>query len=415
MQEYDLLIKIKDLLEDSRQRDMDNGDLFNIFELLDVNTKEVKMCRVIAELINPCGTYPKSKVLFKAFTNMVLQLDLDEEEVNEAKVYTEYKTDTNRRIDIVIETPKRFIPIEAKIYAGDQNAQCGDYYRYSLQKNKKFPSNVYYLTLDGSYPSDESCIGLTSFMDGYKEVTPISFKKSILEWLGHCLGFDEIKEDIVSYVVLKQLNEALERLCDTMHGRSNSEISKLIKSDKEMMKTAFSLADVVLNERNQLIIKMFEEFTKRIVDKDFVLELLENKFDYRSKNYDKVERYYHVKTSTNPGISYKTNKRINGKDIWFRIELGHYLYCGLVNTENDDWVQCDLSEKEIKENTGNDARIDGWWLFWEYLPIDDDSMDSTPNFKQSNDLYYELFDEDGFDTFISKCMSKIVEVLKKFS
>ncbi len=415
MQEIDLLRKVKTLLEENRQRDIENGEVFNIFELLDINTKEVKMCKVIAELINPRGTYPNAKILFETFLKMVLQLELGEDEYSSAKVYTEYKTDTNRRIDIVVETAKRFVPIEAKIYAGDQNAQCGDYYRYSIKKEKAIPSNVYYLTLDGGWPSEDSCIGLTSYEDGYKEVTPISFEKSILEWIGYCLEIEEIKNDAVSFVVLKQLEGALERLCNAVDNKANAEISEFIKSDKELMQAAFSLADIVLKERSQLIIKMFDEFIKQIDAKAFNLELLDNKFDYRTKNYDKVERYYHVKTTTNPGISYKTSKKINGKDIWFRIELGLYLYCGFVTSKDGDWVQCDLTEKEIKELIGFDARIDGWWLFWEYLPIDDDSEDSTPNFKQANTLYYDLFDEDDFDKFIISCMGKINGLLKNMA
>lgn len=412
MKEFYLLKKAKSMLDENRKRDVENGKLFNIFELLNINTKEVKMCKVIAELINPCGTYQNSKILFEMFAKMVLRIELEPAEYDSAKVYTEYKTDTNRRIDIVVETSMRFIPIEAKIYAGDQSAQCGDYYRYSLKKGKAIPSNVYYLTLNGSWPSDESCIGLTAYEDGYKEITPISFEKSILEWIGYCLEIEDIKNDAVSFVVLKQLKEALERLCNTMDNKSNAEISEFLKSDKEMMRAAFSLTDIVLRERNQLIVRMFDELVKRIDAESFNVELLDNKFDYRSKNYDKVERYYHVKTSTNPGLSYKTAKRINSKDIWFRIELGQYLYCGLVTSKGGDWVQCDLTEKEIQELVGFDARIDGWWLFWEWLPVDDDSEDSTPNFKQANELYFELFDEEGFEKFIQNCMVRINEVLK---
>lgn len=414
MIENQLLNKVKEILAEDRQQGIESGTLFNIFELLDVNTKEVKMCKVIAELINPRGTYPNSKILLKTFAGMVLQVDLEENEFDNVRVHTEYKTDTNRRIDIVIETPKRFIPIEVKIYAGDQNTQCGDYYWYSSKKEKPIPSNVYYLTLDGSLPSDESCRGLTLYEHGYKEVTLISFKKSILEWLCYCLEIDDVTKDAVSYVVLKQLKDALERLCNDMSDKSNSEISKLIKSDKEMMKAAFSLTDVVLEERIRLIIRMFEEFTGRILTGKSNAELLDNKFDYRFKDYDRVKRYYHVKASTNPGISFKIGKVINGRDIWFRIELGHHLYCGLVNSKDGDWIQCDLTEKEIKELTGIDARIDGWWLFWEYLPFDD-SNGTIPDFKQSNELYFDLFDEKGFEEFISSCMTKIYSILEKLS
>jgi hypothetical protein len=59
-----------------------------------------------------------------------------------------------RPIDIVIEGGGRFIPIEAKIYAIDQNGQCYDYCAYARTKDKA--AKIVYLTLFGDAPSKDS-------------------------------------------------------------------------------------------------------------------------------------------------------------------------------------------------------------------------------------------------------------------
>lgn len=46
-------------------------------------------------------------------------------------VIKEYVIDNDHRIDIVIQNVRFFIPIEVKIYAGEQEGQCYDYYEYA--------------------------------------------------------------------------------------------------------------------------------------------------------------------------------------------------------------------------------------------------------------------------------------------
>ena len=55
------------------------------------------------------------------------------DELATARVYREYMIDENRRIDLVIETNRKFIPIEVKIFATDQPEQCFDYYQEAKQ------------------------------------------------------------------------------------------------------------------------------------------------------------------------------------------------------------------------------------------------------------------------------------------
>jgi hypothetical protein len=60
-------------------------------------------------------------------------MDFSKADIQSAQVHREYFAD-RRLIDIVIEIGNRFIPIEVKIYAGDQWGQCYDYWRFAQKK-----------------------------------------------------------------------------------------------------------------------------------------------------------------------------------------------------------------------------------------------------------------------------------------
>ena len=58
---------------------------------------------------------------------------------------------------------------------------------------------------------------------------------------------------------------------------------------------------------------------------------------------------------------------------------------------------------------GNNIR--GWWIYWEYLPEGSESL--SPNFKDFNEAYFDLFDENKFEQFIDLCEESILKVLQK--
>ena len=63
-------------------------------------------------------------------------------------VTKEFVIDNERRIDIVIQNSRFFIPIEVKIYAGEQEGQCYDYFQYVRN------ARLVYLTRFGDAPSE---------------------------------------------------------------------------------------------------------------------------------------------------------------------------------------------------------------------------------------------------------------------
>ena len=120
---------------------------YNVFHILGISAKEVIMCRFLADLLNPEGQHGCGISFLKSFMHDVLnEYSMSDILLARTEVATEYVLDHERRIDIVIQNSRFFIPIEVKIYAGEQEGQCYDYYQYA--KN----SRLVYLTRFGNAP-----------------------------------------------------------------------------------------------------------------------------------------------------------------------------------------------------------------------------------------------------------------------
>jgi len=139
------------------------GDPYNIFQVLGVADKEVFLCRMLADLINPEGLHGMGDKYLRSFADQVLQLgDIGEDFFRGAVVKKEYciplssSGRVNRRIDIVVESRGFFIPIEIKTGSADREAQCYDTYMYAKEQMGSEEAIVYYLSPDGSPPSGGS-------------------------------------------------------------------------------------------------------------------------------------------------------------------------------------------------------------------------------------------------------------------
>ena len=96
-------------------------DGYNIFRVLDVADKEVMVCRMLADIVDPAGGHGQGDRFLRTFVEKVLGLSAGEEFFHEAEVIREYRIPEsfsgrrNRRIDLVIRSKDWFIPIEVKI------------------------------------------------------------------------------------------------------------------------------------------------------------------------------------------------------------------------------------------------------------------------------------------------------------
>ena len=178
------------------------GVNFNIFEILNVQTSEVRLhSNLMAELLNPKGSHGQGDLYLQLF---VKQLDIYEFGTSSSNLQVEaYMGPINNeytlggRIDIAITDSRRNqIFIENKIYANDQKNQL---LRYFNNNNNAF---ILYLTLDGGEPSEESTGGNLE-KGSYK---CISYSNDIIEWLLSCkkesASLPIIRETITQYIHL---------------------------------------------------------------------------------------------------------------------------------------------------------------------------------------------------------------------
>jgi len=186
------------------------GAAYNIFKVAKIYKDERKMCRVLADLLNPKGIHYRKDLYLKLFIKMVEKKGIEIDvalDLSKAEVIREYPTNKGKRIDIVIKIGKVFIPIEAKINAKDSERQLADYAAFSREKN---PDDhfipVLFLTHDGHPPLKKVELN---------EYICISFKNDILSWLEKCL-LEESDERAPVKEMLKQYIKAIKSFCGIM-------------------------------------------------------------------------------------------------------------------------------------------------------------------------------------------------------
>lgn len=226
--------------------DIHTDDSFNIFSVLGVETREVIVCRFIGAFLNPNGNHNLGYLPLKLFMSNVLNENVAESELQNATVELEEKITGDRRVDIVIHLGNRVLPIEAKIWAGDQDAQLSDYYAY--YKNGYEINKIFYLTPTGWEPSPESKLNLKVG----KEIQLISFNKHITKWL------EDIEKHSTGFVseCANQFGKVIETMCaKNSYIATIKDVLKLNEeftiNDNEMLHSAIkmlSYSDELLNE-----------------------------------------------------------------------------------------------------------------------------------------------------------------------
>lgn len=228
----DILNKVSDIIKRYEESLKLTGEKINTLEIISKDNKEVVICKLLAFLLNPKEYHYQGC----NFLNLFLKELHIKEKVSDAKVITEYPTNNERRIDIVIKSEKIFIPIEVKINAKDQEKQCEDYFNYS----KLFGAEcVYYLTPNGREPNASSKGELVI----NENLRPISFQNEILTWLKKCNEIKDISDPLKE--LIRELIDTIKKICNNIEGNiMNREIfDEIIKAENK--DAAKAIAEVV--------------------------------------------------------------------------------------------------------------------------------------------------------------------------
>lgn len=383
------------------------GEYFNVFDIAGIKSKEVPICRLIKEFIDPKGCHCQGTIYLRLFMEHVLRINegFSEKDYQNAHISKEYIIDANRRIDLTIEIASKFIPIEVKIKAEEQENQCKDY------AVKAVGANLYYLTLDGHAPSVHS----TGEEQLNQKISLISFSVEILEWLEECLKITAARRLTPISEILRQLIDVIRRMTNRMEEEKEKEIVAVISESRKNIESAVMIEQSLKQAKIEMIKKIMRKIDCRILKEHgdkFGWKERSRDYEYDYENEKVINNFYANNKSTYPGLNYCLQENVEEDvDVCFRVEIDNNIFCGYCTPKEkkDAGYQESVHDAEKIPNYRGvfPSRKDSWWLYWEYLPNEED----TANFKNANNAWYDLFDDSKFEQFIEKCMETIEKVL----
>ena len=304
---------------------------YNIFNVLEIRKKEVIMCRFLADLLSPEGQHKCGILFLKSFLQDVLkEYRMSDTLLAHTDVIKEFGIDNERRIDIVIQNAYFLIPMEVKIYAGEQKGQCYDYY-----KNAK-NSPIIYLTRFGDIPSENSRkkIDRTDVLP-LDKIKCISWKDDICDWLTGLLG--QLDEPIRSMVM--QYIDAIHIITDERNKKTLEKSLEVLYESPEYFSAGIEIEKAMKPAKLNLIRLVFDDFKEEMktVTTKYGLEL-EKDANYYVYDEKCNEKFYDGNGSTYPGLNYLVKKakfREKNLQMWFRIEVEYNLYAGITIFDTD--------------------------------------------------------------------------------
>jgi len=289
-----------------------SGEKFNLFSVLKVERNEVRThSRFLAELLNPKGRHGMGSIFLKLFLENTEIQDFNHEnasvriEFNAGKVSNE----KGGRIDIVIKSGSKFIVIENKIDALEQENQLLRY------KNAFHISELFFLTLYGDESKQHGQLDEAGI-----EYRRISYEQDISQWLEACMkaayNISQVRESIGQYLYLvkkltgqnvnQEMNKEIAEIVVNDSQRYDG-FSALMGASKEIRKTILRdhliplLEEIAVEMNKDEVIK--ENYLKPVVEKEHLLNYSKpyKSFKYkstalRSKNINFLKFEFNVNT-----------------------------------------------------------------------------------------------------------------------
>lgn len=283
MTKQEFLRKINDIKTLNEQKKMRGFSDYNIFLTLHKSSNEVNLhSRFIHSLLDPSGNHNQGTIFLDLFMQFcsLCEFKID---VNNVEVTRE-----DNRIDILIsdKTNNKYIIIENKIYAEDQNTQIQRYIDEKVKENKNAKICVLYLTLYGEKPSKNSLgkfkLEGNSLKNGKQEFKfkAISYKDDILKWLYECRI--QMQNLIKFDLIISQYIDVVKNLIGTYKNTINDSLSDflVIKENYNYFSKNKDREDFEIYKKD------YEDTTKQIID-NFLNDLTE-KINNDLKNYGVV-------------------------------------------------------------------------------------------------------------------------------
>lgn len=314
------------------------GNQFNIFEIIGISKREVYMCRILAELLNPNGCHCQRTKYLDLFCNRFLPDRIKKEiKTENVSVITEDLTKNlddigkeYRRIDIVIdEKDGHYIPIEVKINALEQQEQCSDYL-YSTRKiyekrhKNKNDAVIFYLTKTGEMP-----ISISS--EDEDSVMCISWIQ-LVDWLNECIcQIDTIRKIPITEIIM-QYKTAIENFLQEGNNTMDENIIKMIIENAENLECAEKIAENIGEAKRSKWIELKEKIRDRITSQ---------------KSYDENKLY-----DDSDKIAYAKSEPVDNNIVQYHVivyESGKIQKAEIWYTKNDNEIRYNRETKNSRK------------------------------------------------------------------
>ena len=228
---------------------------FNLLSVLQLERYETQThSRIIFFLLNsPCGWDGKVGFLRLFLQTINIPARFLDEPWN---VYREKVcTGGSGRMDLVLESKNFLAVIEMKVDAGDGDCQLARYVSSCRRKQKEHM--VYYLTLDGHMPEEQSVRGVAP--DRFR---CISFEKEVISWLQGCMA--SVQEGGYEHSFLKQYLGAVRQAA----GMDDEEIDvKDLLDSSDMARAAQTVARSFHEKMGEVTERFFQKLCEQVEKK----------------------------------------------------------------------------------------------------------------------------------------------------
>lgn len=388
---------------------------YSVFQVLGVAWDEVKMCRFLANLLDPEGDHSCGTLFLNSFLRVLLpECSMSAALLTHTSVTTEFPLKNGRRIDIVLRNSRYFIPIEVKIGAPEQEGQCYDYYQYAQN------APLVYLTRFGGAPSEYSLKE-----KGGPDMLPpehircISWSRDISRWLDGLLP--ELNGPVKALV--EQYIDTIYDIADERGSRVMEQSVQAALTSPELFGAGLELERSMKQAKLALLRSVFDCFKEEMAPlmEWYGLEP-EQDAHYYSYEAPQHEKFYDSSYSTYPGLNYVVKRakfQASGLQMWFRIEVDNNLFAGIAlfdtNAEPQDGYskgyQVDVITPGLIEEAAQYLDRDfivpeDWWLTYCYPNGKHQERDypDVPNFKTMNQCAVSLVDPQKRREYVRKAV-----------
>lgn len=267
--------------------------------------------------------------------------------------------------------------VENKIYHEDTNhedkGQLENYYGKLLEEDK-IPEDgieVYYLTLDGHEPSENSVKLSGKYPKLQDKVKCISYSVEILEWLRNivkeCYNKPSLRESIIQYIKIVENMTNNDISID-----ERKEITSLIGMNEDNLMSAKLLIDNFNHVKWHTIYDFYIELETELQCRGFeILHKPEEKDITNLVHGGPIKRKVDLELTVRKG----------NVPVWISAEFTDWLFWGVYNDKKI--VSKEISSK-IKSFIAENKVFtqEGIWLCWKYFGDSDEERICFPDFTE---------------------------------